>query len=588
MTATLPVIDPELTALYLERLAVVQDTLRQIQSDTIDYQKALAAAYQILEQLRAHPLLGGALSLSPTMPLPSEQELPIFLDFLTRVMDQLLKSGLEPELLRKVRQGLTFLLPRLWSPPEYQQKTFDKLKPSLEAGAELFQNTLLKTALENLNDLPPEKQIEKVLTGVDRSLLQHEPEQIGLIVGGTMPFVEQILMLCNVPGLYWQVCVTWQEAIQTAMIRPPAVVVFEWNPAESHSFPQPEAMSQMDATDIIAVTEDFNNTQLESIPQRVDQILEIKWLPRFLPGLLRKSLLRQRHLAHQRRQDFLTGLPSPLGIYEQFEHIQSLFKRMKAPFSMAVLKLERFRLIEEEQGPYLASQWLKSFAQKLKSTLRRTDSVGRWSPDRFILLFPYTPISGALIALEKLQHGLEQDQPFLNNPDYLPAFSAGLTQVKADTSFELALLESWQQMKEASVPGNSPICFRSDEGQTEMQPHILLLDDDPLILQMLRFVMSKQGFQVTQLTDGNQILKVLANTPISLVIMDVKMPGIDGFEVLEMVRKHREFDELPIVMLTSLKGEEHIARGFDLGANDYLYKPFSPSELVIRIRRFLK
>ena len=66
------------------------------------------------------------------------------------------------------------------------------------------------------------------------------------------------------------------------------------------------------------------------------------------------------------------------------------------------------------------------------------------------------------------------------------------------------------------------------------------------------------------------------------------MPGMDGFEVLEMIRKQREFDALPIVMLTSLKGEEHIARGFDLGANDYLYKPFSPSELVIRIRRFLK
>ncbi|MBT9544481.1 MAG: response regulator [Candidatus Sericytochromatia bacterium] len=583
-----PAIDPELTAVYLERLAVVQELLRQIQRDTLDYQKALKAAYQILEQLRAHPLLGGALSLSPTMPLPSEQELPIFLDFLTRVMDQLLKSGLEPELLRKVRQGLTYLLPRLWTPPEHQQKTFAKLKPSLAAGATLFQNDTLKVALQDIDALPPEAQIAQVLKGVEHSLIQHEPEQTGLIVGGSMPFVEQILMLCTVPGLYWQACVSWQEAVQASMINPPAVVVFQWEQNQSQNFPTTEALAQMDTADIVAVTSDFSTLHLENMPERVDQILELKWLPRFLPGLLRKSLMRQRHLAHQRRKDFLTGLPSPLGIYEQYEHIQGLFNRMKAPFSMAVLKLERFRLIEEEQGPYLASQWLKSFSQKLKATLRRTDSVGRWSPDRFLLLFPHTPVSGALIALEKLQHGLEQDQPFLNNPDYLPAFSSGLLQIKPEMAFEEALLESWKLMQASQAPGGSPICFKAEEANTDLQPHILLLDDDPLILQMLRFVMSKQGFQVTQLSDGNQILNVLAQTPISLIIMDVKMPGMDGFEVLEMIRKQREFDALPIVMLTSLKGEEHIARGFDLGANDYLYKPFSPSELVIRIRRFLK
>ncbi|PIQ27790.1 hypothetical protein COW36_07725 [bacterium (Candidatus Blackallbacteria) CG17_big_fil_post_rev_8_21_14_2_50_48_46] len=581
-------LDPELSDIYLERLAVAHQSLQHIHRDMRDYQKAVQAAYKILEQLRVHPQLAGALSLSAAIPLPSEEELPIYLDFLSRVIEQLLKSGLEPELLRRIRQGLTFLLPRLWTPPEYQLKAFAKLKPTLRKGAQIFDNQVLLNTLSEIEGLNPEKQIEQVMAGIQSNLVAYEPEEVGLIVASSMPFVEQILMFCTLPGLYWQVCITWQEAIQTAMITPPALVVFQWDPTESQTFPTPEALNKMDNADILAVTSDFSTTELEGLPERVDQVLELKWLPRFLPRLLRKSLLRQRHLSHHRRQDFLTGLPSPLGISHQFEQLQNLISRLKAPLSMAVLKLERFKLVEKEQGPYLASQWLKSFAQKLQGALRKTDHISRWSPDRFILLFPHTPMAGALIALEKLQHGLEQDQPFLNNPEYLPAFSAGLTQVKPDMIFEEALLDAWQLMKEAQTPGSSPVRCRAEDITSESQPHILLLDDDPLILQMLRFVMSKQGFQVTQLSDGNQILDILASKPVSLVIMDVKMPGIDGFEVLEMIRKQREFDELPVVMLTSLKGEEHIARGFELGASDYLYKPFSPSELVIRIRRFLK
>lgn len=256
--------------------------------------------------------------------------------------------------------------------------------------------------------------------------------------------------------------------------------------------------------------------------------------------------------------------------------------------SLAVLRLEQFKLVEKEQGPYLASQWMKAFAQKLKNGLRKTDILGRWAPDRFIVLFPHTPVAGAVTALEKLQHTLAEAQPFLNHPEYLPTFSAGLVQAKPGMIFEDALLAGTQLLQDTLTPGSSSIRFDAKELTLEHQPHILLLDDDPLILQMLHFVMAKQGFQVIQVADGHQILNILASTPVSLIIMDVKMPGMDGFEVLEMIRKQRECDEIPVVMLSSLKGEEYVARAFELGANDYHYKPFSPSELVIRIRRFLK
>jgi len=69
--------------------------------------------------------------------------------------------------------------------------------------------------------------------------------------------------------------------------------------------------------------------------------------------------------------------------------------------------------------------------------------------------------------------------------------------------------------------------------------------------------------------------------------LDVKMPGLDGFSVLKLLRQKYSSQDLPIVMLTSLGNEEHIVEGFRLGANEYLTKPFSPDELLSRIQRFI-
>jgi two-component system OmpR family response regulator/two-component system alkaline phosphatase synthesis response regulator PhoP len=74
----------------------------------------------------------------------------------------------------------------------------------------------------------------------------------------------------------------------------------------------------------------------------------------------------------------------------------------------------------------------------------------------------------------------------------------------------------------------------------------------------------------------------------TLVLLDVKMPGMDGFEVLERLRKTPSYVDVPIVMLTSMGSEADVVRGFRLGADDYMLKPFSPTELVARLRRLLR
>ena len=116
---------------------------------------------------------------------------------------------------------------------------------------------------------------------------------------------------------------------------------------------------------------------------------------------------------------------------------------------------------------------------------------------------------------------------------------------------------------------------------------ILMAEDDPLSAGILLHELEKEGFNVLHYPDGAQALEGALSHRIALAILDVKMPGMDGFELLERLRRVPAYCELPIMMLTSMGREEDIERGFELGADDYMVKPFSPVEVLARVRRLL-
>lgn len=117
------------------------------------------------------------------------------------------------------------------------------------------------------------------------------------------------------------------------------------------------------------------------------------------------------------------------------------------------------------------------------------------------------------------------------------------------------------------------------------QANILIADDEPKMRELVRLYFEKEGFKVTEAGDGEQVLSLLSNGTFDLVILDIMMPKLDGLTVCKEIRK--KYD-IPILMLTA-KGEE-IDRvlGFELGADDYVVKPFSPRELVARVKALLR
>src|SRR6266481_5120375 len=114
---------------------------------------------------------------------------------------------------------------------------------------------------------------------------------------------------------------------------------------------------------------------------------------------------------------------------------------------------------------------------------------------------------------------------------------------------------------------------------------ILAADDDPQLLRLVTRNLQLEGYEVRAASDGQQALELIEQQVPDLVLLDVMMPKMDGFTVCHRVR---EFSSVPIIMVTARGQEQDKVRGLDLGADDYLTKPFSVDELLARVRAVLR
>jgi DNA-binding response OmpR family regulator len=114
---------------------------------------------------------------------------------------------------------------------------------------------------------------------------------------------------------------------------------------------------------------------------------------------------------------------------------------------------------------------------------------------------------------------------------------------------------------------------------------VLLVDDDEKIQELLRLYVEREGHRALFAADGERALEIARRARPDLVLLDVMLPGLDGFEVC---RRIRDFSDVPILLLTARSGEADKVVGLDLGADDYVVKPFSPRELMARMRALLR
>jgi len=126
---------------------------------------------------------------------------------------------------------------------------------------------------------------------------------------------------------------------------------------------------------------------------------------------------------------------------------------------------------------------------------------------------------------------------------------------------------------------------RDTPGQT---PAILVAEDDSVTRRLITFKLQREGYAVGAFANGEELFAHAVANPPALIVLDLMMPIQDGFSTLRQLKERPALAAVPIIVLSGKNGEEDIVRCLNAGASDYMVKPFSPDELVVRVRKLLK
>lgn len=286
--------------------------------------------------------------------------------------------------------------------------------------------------------------------------------------------------------------------------------------------------------------------------------------------------------------DALTGLPKRSAFFERYLKAQAQLEREGQVFTLASIDIDFTRSISERFGDLTCDEAIRRVAQILSNSLRRDDFLVHWSRTEFIALFPNSNSKTAYLLLETAMQTLRKETLLCGvGRGVQVTFSAGVADILESQSAEEAISKANHYLFLAKELGRNRILSNHDSVQVARK-HILLAEDDELVASVVKHRLDRVGLDVYHYPEGDQVYQAARTQIFHLVILDVKIPVMDGFELLCSIRNLSGYKDVPIVMLTSMGSQKDIIRGFELGANDYILKPFSPLELVARVQRLLK
>ncbi|NQT93652.1 MAG: response regulator [Lentisphaerae bacterium] len=302
----------------------------------------------------------------------------------------------------------------------------------------------------------------------------------------------------------------------------------------------------------------------------------------------RTRLRRADLTGREARRDPLTGLLNRAAFRESFAEILQTCRTDEEPATLALLSIDGYRDIVEEHGHASADAVLKNVASLLSSSLRTTDLLGRWGKSEFAAAFPAEDQYGGTRAAEKVLDLLQSQPveiPFSGGQT--AALSVGVTLVAEEGSVEEAVSEASRFLFQAKSAGGARVA----SSQSHVPRHtkrILVLLHDKLAGKVVTHLLEREGFNVVLVPDSDLALEEAGGTVRHhAVVIDEMMPDPGGLAILERVRQMPRYNRVPILMLLSRSSEEGMVRALELGANDYLTRPFSPFTFMSHMHRLL-
>ncbi len=308
-------------------------------------------------------------------------------------------------------------------------------------------------------------------------------------------------------------------------------------------------------------------------------------------------LERTRMLRVLAETDPLTGLANRRKFEAQWSRLQAMAERYDQPLSFALLDLDHFREVNNRYGHEVGDEVLQRIAQLLLERFRGEDVVARWGGEELALaLYGMTRADGVRRVTDLLALVCDEVMETADGQSFRVSFSGGISQYKVDGE---RLRELYQRADEALyvakalgrervlATGQQP---ERSEDEDDSTIDVVIVEDDDLVAELLTHGLSGGGYTSLRVCDGQAAVELLTGAsrrPARLVLLDISLPGLDGFTVLEHLRREGVLEATRVIVLTARSSESEILRALEAGAIDHVGKPFSLPVLMQRVRRAL-
>ena len=301
---------------------------------------------------------------------------------------------------------------------------------------------------------------------------------------------------------------------------------------------------------------------------------------------------RQRAAREQQLKDELYRDPLT-GIYNR-RYYEEVVRKSTGPAGVALMDVDDFKICNDTYGHYAGDMALKTVANAIQSCIRKSDLLIRYGGDEFLLVLSGIPSDILQAKLEQIRAAVQQ----ATVPGYSHfrlSLSIGGTMQAITDPMENAVRRADRLMYQAKCRKNAvtvevPGCsLAAPEKLLQEKSQILLVDDSKLNRMILAEILG-DGYHILEAENGQECLEKLRAEArnIALVLLDINMPVMDGFEVLKAMNANHTIEDIPVIMISSEDSDAAIRRSYELGASDYVNRPFDARIVYRRVTNTIK
>ena len=281
------------------------------------------------------------------------------------------------------------------------------------------------------------------------------------------------------------------------------------------------------------------------------------------------------------------------GAYNR-RYYEEVVRKSTGPAGIALMDVDDFKICNDTYGHYAGDMALETAAKAIRSCIRNADLLIRYGGDEFLLVLPGIPSDILQAKLEQIRAAVQQ-AAVPGYSHFRLSLSIGGTMQATTDPMENAVRRADRLMYQAKcrknavmveVPGHDLAAL---EKLLQNKPQILLVDDSAMNRMMLTEILG-DSYHILEVENGRECMEKLQAEAgnIALVLLDINMPVMDGFEVLKAMNANHTIEDIPVIMISSEDSDAAIRRSYELGASDYVNRPFDARIVYRRVTNTIK